>query len=688
MMPSSRLISVICLVLLVAGTMACTDTPSTSTNGDGDQCPSGEVFDEDLQECVDAPSNQNAGNSNSENQNGGVDISDCDADVPHPHCDRDELDPWGDEGGDGVPNQYDNCPHFHNPDQTDTSGDGIGDACDNCPYTANPDQASRLENPYWDPHPFNEDAEIRKGDACHVAGDNSPYADTVTDSSGDGVPDIMDNCPDVNNPPTDPQCVATNCPDDPHCDECLCECEDEYPCEGCEQPDSSGDGVGDMCDNCPNHYNPEQTASPGNPDWGDHPFGDGSITMGDTCAPEPNNIPICYGQSVEFDIIKPNVYISFDVSGSMSTQDPELDQPRIDEALDGLDFIADELADDIRFGLGTYPGVNTGGCTIEHQFDVDEYTTQELKDEWADYSDTGCTPMLKSMEDIRDNNRHSDPSDPQDDERAKAVLLITDGVPNCDPEPTWGGCGGSSDTAVNNVANVIGDLEADGIPTYVVGFFIADSSLDQFAQAGGTGSHYPATDAQAIASAMSDVADLLVSCDYQLDPGGSIDPEKVWFKADGDYLDTDDYTFDPATNVLSVEEAACNEMRGDDGEELEVEIEIGCQEECTPEEPDGLCDVYYETCGEDYDCLVCEPEVCDGTDNNCSGTVDDNCPECSIYQASCDSDADCCEPFVCGDGGTCERECYPAGTSCQEDGDCCGVCAKDSGADVGSCVIP
>ena len=679
MMPSSRLISVICLVLLVAGTMACTDTPSTSTNGDGDQCPSGEVFDEDLQECVDAPSNQNAGNSNSENQNGGVDISDCDADVPHPHCDRDELDPWGDEGGDGVPNQYDNCPHFHNPDQTDTSGDGIGDACDNCPYTANPDQASRLENPYWNPHPINEDAEIRKGDACHLAGDNSPYADTITDSSGDGVPDIMDNCPDVNNPPTDPQCVAANCPDDPHCDECLCECEDEYPCAGCEQPDSSGDGVGDMCDNCPNHYNPEQTASPGNPDWGDHPIGDGSITMGDACAPEPNNIPICHSETSEFELMKPNIYITLDLSGSMGLYD-DRSTTRLQEAKMGMDSMAVSLADDVRFGIGTF-----SGSSANHRLDIGEYTTTQLQNEWSGYSAGGLTPMAAAMEDIRDNDRLTDPSDPNDDQRLKTAVLIGDGAPS---------------GPVSEVANAIEDLYQNyDIMTFIVGFNFNTSAFQTFADAGGTASivenitgdegYFLADEAEELADAMDEVAELLVSCDYPLDTGTDIDPDKAWvYNDETGYIDPGGYEYDTSSQVLSLDDNACDELRGVDANEITVEIEMGCEDECTPEEPDGLCDIYYETCGEDYDCLVCEPEICDGTDNNCSGTVDDNCPECSIYQASCDSDADCCEPFVCGDGGTCERECYPAGTSCQEDGDCCGVCAKDSGADVGSCVIP
>src|SRR5690554_395133 len=188
---------------------------------------------------------------------------------PHPHDGRDDLPPWGDESGDGVPNQFDNCPFVSNPDQLDTDGDGIGDACDNCPDTSNTDQEAFTSNPV-------DDRGIVMGNACAPGVE---YVATETDDDGDGTPNALDNCPDVSNP---------------------------------DQLDSDGDGIGDACDNCPFAANVDQTATAGNP------MGDNGLMMGDACAPTPGQIAICEEQTTEFERLDPNVYVVLDLSGSMA----------------------------------------------------------------------------------------------------------------------------------------------------------------------------------------------------------------------------------------------------------------------------------------------------------------------------------------------------------------------------------
>ena len=645
-----NLLAIISCLFLVF-TLGCTDTPGTaggeSNNGSND-CPEGQQFDAELEECV-------AGETpNNDDPNGSTNQAPNQSTNPPANQDPGQLDPWGDEAGDGIPNKYDNCPFHENPDQTDSSGDGVGDVCDNCPDHANPDQEAHPDNP-------TDDRGIVMGDVC-VPG--NVYVDTETDSSGDGVPDVMDNCPDEYNPPLE---VGCSCPDnDPYCADCLCQCPDNvYPCDGCEQLDSSGDGVGDACDNCPHLFNPNQSQAPGNP------TDDRGITMGDACTPEPNNVPICGLQDTEFEAVTPNIYISLDLSGSMGIEAPS-GNSRMEEAKDGMDLIAQELHNEIRFGLGTYPHPTQGSCSISHVLDVGNYTMNELQNTWANYEPIGLTPMWASVNDIDVNNRLDDPNDPLDDQRVKAVLLITDGIANC-----------SAGDSQQNVVDAITNLYNDGILTYVVGFNIDDPSLQAYANAGGTNDYYLADEADELADAMREVADLLVDCSYSLDPAPE-DTNKIWVNIDGDYLDIDDYSYDESENLLTFSDAACDEVRSVEAESLELEIKMGCASQCQAEEPSGLCDMWYETCGEDI-CDPCEPEVCDGTDNNCSGVVDDYCLDCSLYMEPCESTDDCCEPFVCNEEGLCDRECYPLGAPCLSSEDCCDQCDAVGGG-VGECI--
>ena len=66
-----------------------------------------------------------------------------------------------DTDGDGISNEFDNCPNVANANQADADSDGVGDVCDNSPYVSNPNQ---------------------------------------TDTDGDKIGDVSDNCPMTANP--------------------------------------------------------------------------------------------------------------------------------------------------------------------------------------------------------------------------------------------------------------------------------------------------------------------------------------------------------------------------------------------------------------------------------------------------------------------------------------------------------
>lgn len=169
--------------------------------------------------------------------------------------------------GDGIEDEFDNCPFMANFEQTDLDSDGVGDACDLCPSVPDPLQ----EN-------LDGDA---LGDACD------------DDIDGDGVLNDADNCPYVPNPgqtDTDGDGVGDLCDDDddgdgvPDLDD-PCPLSPETPencaiIEGCFcTTDTDGDGFDDTTDNCPGVANPELDANGKQIDTD----GDG---LGDLCDPD------------------------------------------------------------------------------------------------------------------------------------------------------------------------------------------------------------------------------------------------------------------------------------------------------------------------------------------------------------------------------------------------------------------
>jgi Thrombospondin type 3 repeat len=167
----------------------------------------------------------------------------------------------GDIDGDGVRDEFDNCPQARNADQSDVDRDGLGDKCDpdadadgdpnaadNCPLVANPGQED--DGPEGNPN-------NGLGDACD------------RDSDGDTHADPLDNCPAVANAnqadfdgdDTGDACDVDN--DDDGVFDAVDNCRFTY---NFDQADADRDGRGSACDDSELGFRPGDERGPSGDD--------------------------------------------------------------------------------------------------------------------------------------------------------------------------------------------------------------------------------------------------------------------------------------------------------------------------------------------------------------------------------------------------------------------------------------
>ncbi len=141
--------------------------------------------------------------------------------------------------GDGIEDDYDNCPFSFNFEQADLDGDTVGDACDSCATEMNPFQENLDGDEFGDVCDLDRDGDtiLDLDDNCasvpnlaqlNTDGDSEGNACDLDDDNDD-IPDLLDDCR---------LCTPA---------QMACDCEDD--------PDS--DGIDTRFDNCPTIYNPD-----------------------------------------------------------------------------------------------------------------------------------------------------------------------------------------------------------------------------------------------------------------------------------------------------------------------------------------------------------------------------------------------------------------------------------------------
>jgi hypothetical protein len=285
----------------------------------------------------------------------------------------------------------------------------------------------------------------------------------------------------------------------------------------------------------------------------------------------------CGGDQYGAESVPPNLLIVFDRSGSMNERAGNDTKWNI--ARNATYNLLTTYQGQIRFGLNLFPGSDLacdegdrcgpGMLSVELMPAAEEAIREALEDSGT--CNLG-TPIAEALGPLVDYAPLEDTS------RANYILLLTDGMANCDdPVPAV--------TALRE--------QDPEVKIFVVGFGrgVDPRQLRDMARAGGTArmgtpEYYQADDAASLRAAFASIAGAVLSCEYRLSSVPP-DPDQLYVYFDGAPVTRDQgrnngWDHQAGTNVLNFYGSACDQLQS--GAVGQLQIVYGCP---LPPQPDG-----------------------------------------------------------------------------------------------------
>lgn len=243
---------------------------------------------------------------------------------------------------------------------------------------------------------------------------------------------------------------------------------------------------------------------------------DAECGSGGTCNPATKTCA-CGGVSVPAEIIAPNLLVVLDRSCSMKNVVSD-GKTKWTIAVDALNGLLAKNAGKVRFGLELFPDT-TGPSCQQDAIAVPVAVGTETKIEGLLSASTSkADPLFPDGPCVTniDTAMQSAKSEPsfEDKSRPSYVLLVTDGKQD--------GCSAAGgDTGTKQI---ISDLHAQGVDTFVVGFGagVDIAQMNEFAVAGGQAragadkQFYDASDEASLVTALSAIAKKTLGCSMKL----------------------------------------------------------------------------------------------------------------------------------------------------------------------------